>query len=77
MRIAIVGAHQVGKTTLAEELLENLPGYTLEIEPYHELEAAGFEFSNLPGTEDYLEQFNFSVRQVSRGGINVILIDAS
>ncbi len=33
MRIAIFGAHKVGKTTLAEELLGNLPGYTLEQSP--------------------------------------------
>jgi adenylate kinase family enzyme len=41
MRIAITGAHGVGKTTLAEALLEHLPGYTLETEPYYQLEAAG------------------------------------
>ena len=29
MRIAIAGAHRVGKTTLAEKLQEHLPGYTL------------------------------------------------
>jgi hypothetical protein len=27
MRIAIAGAHKVGKASLAEALLENLPGY--------------------------------------------------
>jgi GTPase SAR1 family protein len=72
MRIAIVGAHRVGKTTLAEKLLENLPGYTLEMEPYHELEAAGYEFSEIPGAEDYIEQFNYSIKQISKEVNNVI-----
>lgn len=31
MRIAVAGAHKVGKTTLAEELLEHLPGYSVAI----------------------------------------------
>lgn len=72
MRIAIIGAHRVGKTTLAEELLEHLPGYALEMEPYHELEASGYEFSETPNAEDFMEQFNYSVRQVSRRGDKVI-----
>jgi GTPase SAR1 family protein len=72
MKIAIVGAHRVGKTTLAEELLENLPEYTLEMEPYHQLEAAGYEFSEIPSAEDYIEQFNYSIKQVSKGENNVI-----
>lgn len=33
MKITIIGAHNVGKTSLADELLEQLPGYTLESEP--------------------------------------------
>ncbi|WEK34259.1 MAG: AAA family ATPase [Candidatus Pseudobacter hemicellulosilyticus] len=72
MRIAIIGAHRVGKTTLAEELLDRLPGYTLEMEPYHELEAAGYEFSATPGAEDFIKQFHYSARQVVRAGDNVI-----
>lgn len=72
MRIAIVGAHKVGKTTLAEELLEHLPGYTLEMEPYYQLEASGYEFSENPTAEDFIEQFNCSVKLVSQSENNVI-----
>jgi hypothetical protein len=72
MRIAIVGAHRVGKSTLAEELLMNLPGYTLEMEPYYQLEASGYEFSETPFAEDFMEQFNYSVSLVSRSEDNVI-----
>jgi hypothetical protein len=72
MRIAIVGAHKVGKTTLAEELLEQLPGYTLEMEPYYQLEASGYEFSEIPTAEDFIEQFNCSVKLVSKSESNVI-----
>lgn len=74
MRIAIFGAHQVGKTTLAEELLENLPGYTLETEPYYQMESSDFEFSEEPNAEDFVEQFNYSVQLISQSG-NDILFD--
>lgn len=72
MRIAIFGAHKVGKTTLAEELLENLPGYTLETEPYYQLESSGYEFSEDPNDEDFVEQFNCSVQLISQSGDDVI-----
>ncbi|WP_018626658.1 AAA family ATPase [Niabella aurantiaca] len=72
MRIAIVGAHKVGKTTLAEELLENLSGYALEMEPYYQLEESGYEFSEIPTAEDFLEQFNYSVKLVSKSESKVI-----
>ncbi len=72
MKIAIIGAHNVGKTTLAEELLEHLPGYTLEMEPYYQLEAAGYEFSEIPAVEDFGKQFNYSVELVSKTESNVI-----
>ncbi|MBV7531077.1 ATP-binding protein [Chitinophaga sp. sic0106] len=69
MRIAITGAHNVGKTTLAEALLEHLPGYTLEIEPYHQLRT---DFAEVPTAEDFLEQFNYSVDLIYGSGDNVI-----
>lgn len=73
MRIAICGAHRVGKTTLAEELLESLPGYTLEMEPYHQLAMSGYEFSESPIPEDFIEQFNYAAKLISKSGSNVIL----
>ena len=72
MRIAIFGAHNVGKTTLAEELLESLPGYTLETEPYYQLELSGYEFSENPSAEDFVEQFNYSVHLISQSGNDII-----
>ena len=72
MRIAIIGAHKVGKTTLAEELAENLTGYTLETEPYYQLEASGYEFSEIPTAEDFIEQFNYSAKLISKSEDNVI-----
>ena len=73
MRIAIFGTHNVGKTSLAEDLLEKLPGYTLEIEPYFQLESSGYEFSAPPpNAEDFVEQFNYSIQLISQSGNNVI-----
>ncbi|KXH84960.1 AAA family ATPase [Chryseobacterium kwangjuense] len=73
MKITISGAHNVGKTTLAEELLEHLPGYTLEAEPYYQLESSGYDFSEDPDAEDFVEQFNYSTQLISESGDDVIL----
>lgn len=72
MRIAITGAHKVGKTTLAEDLLEHLPGYTLDKEPYYELEESGYIFSEIPDADDFIKQFEYSVQQIRQNGANAI-----
>ncbi|SFM88098.1 AAA domain-containing protein [Chitinophaga sp. YR627] len=72
MRIAITGAHKVGKTTLAEDLLEHLPGYTLDKEPYYELEESGYIFSEIPDADDFIKQFEYSVQQIGESGANTI-----
>lgn len=72
MKIALIGAHKVGKTTLAEALLEYLPGYTLTVEPYYELEESGYLFSEIPDVDDFIKQFECSVKQISTSGDNII-----
>ena len=72
MKIAITGAHRVGKTTLAEKLHESLPDYDCRPEPYYELEETGHMFSEKPNVDDYLEQFEYSLHQISKSGKNVI-----
>lgn len=72
MKIAICGAHKVGKTTLAEELLAHIPGYSFEMEPYYQPESAGYEFFEDPVAEDFIEQFNYSVKMIYKVRNNVI-----
>jgi hypothetical protein len=72
MKIAITGAHRVGKTTLAEKLQEYLVGYELSMEPYHELAELGYEFSEQPTVSDFLEQLDYSIKQISTTDRNVI-----
>lgn len=72
MRIAITGTHRVGKTTLTEALLEHLPGYVHHMEPYYELEESGHVFSDIPDVDDFIEQFDYSVKQLSESGDNVL-----
>ncbi len=72
MRIAFTGAHRVGKTTLAEEIADSLPGYEFRSEPYLQLEEEGYVFSEIPTLEDYREQFHFSVEQLKNSGNDVI-----
>lgn len=72
MKIAITGAHGVGKTTLAEKLQEHLPDYELVAEPYYQLEELGYEFSETPNADDFAQQLNYSIKQIVAGGDNVI-----
>jgi len=70
MRIALSGAHRVGKTSLLERLSEELPDYELYAEPYFELEEAGAIFSEIPTTEDYLTQLLYSTKQIEKSNEN-------
>lgn len=72
MRIAIVGTHRVGKTTLAEKLQEQLPDHIAVPEPYYELEDSGYAFSETPTVDDFITQFEFSVRQIRKSGDDMI-----
>jgi AAA+ ATPase superfamily predicted ATPase len=72
MKIAITGAHRVGKTTLVEKLQENLADYDIRIEAYYELEESGYEFSERPNVDDFLVQFEYSIKQLATNDYNVI-----
>lgn len=73
MRIAVSGAHRTGKTTLVEALGDRLRGYTVLEEPYLELEADGFEFSDPPTIEDFEAQLRHSLAQLADAPANAIL----
>jgi hypothetical protein len=72
MRIAILGAHLVGKTTLAEKLHESFPDYEFYQEPYFELQEMGFDFSEVPTADDYMMQLEHSIKQIMRSNRNAI-----
>lgn len=72
MKIAFTGAHRVGKTTLAEKIADTLPTYDLNTEPYVQLEEMGYVFTEIPTVDDYIDQFNFSVKQIAASGNDVI-----
>lgn len=72
MKIAITGAHRVGKTTLAEKLDELLPDYEYISEPYYELEEMGYIFSETPTIDDYLTQLEHSIKRITIKENNVI-----
>ncbi len=72
MKIAITGAHRVGKTTLGEELQEYLQDYEFRPEPYYESEETGYLFSETPTVDHYVEQLEYSLDHISRSGNNVI-----
>lgn len=65
MKIAVSGAHRVGKTTLVEELSGSLPAYRTVDEPYHLLEEEGHEFAEVPTVEDFELQLERSIECVA------------
>lgn len=72
MKIALTGAHKVGKTTLAEKLRESLPDYLFVPEPYVELEEQGFAFPEMPELEDFSVQLEHAIKQIGMDEPDVI-----
>lgn len=72
MRIAFTGAHRVGKTSLAEAIATQLPGYQLIQEPYRQLEEQGYLFLETPTIDDFIAQFNLAVEQTEDAEEKVI-----
>ena len=65
MRIAISGAHCVGKSTLIEAFLAAHPEFIEEPEPYTVLvEEYGEEFSSSPTVDDFYRQLEFNIQRL-------------
>ena len=73
MRIAVSGTHRAGKSTLVRDLAEQLPGYRVVDEPYRLLEEEGFEFSDPPALEDWVEQLRRSLEELEDDSPNLLL----
>lgn len=61
MRLGISGSHATGKSTLAAELREGLPGYAFVEEPYYQLLEEGHEFGVKPTIDDIELQLRRSI----------------
>lgn len=72
MRIAICGAHAVGKTSLVNALADALADHSVVEEPYHALIALGHVFEDPPSSEDFEAQLEFSIESVHTTGADVI-----
>jgi predicted ATPase len=78
MRIAIAGAHAVGKSTLAADLARTLPGYRVVEEAYYQLEAEGHLFADAPSLEDFEAQLERSLRCIrEEQGEGAVIFDRS
>ncbi|NRD53792.1 AAA family ATPase [Corallococcus exiguus] len=75
MRIAMSGTHRVGKSTLIEDLGEELSEYRVVDEPYHLLEEEGYEFASPPCLEDFLEQLRRSLALFEEEDTRSVLFD--
>lgn len=72
MKIAICGAHVVGKSTLAEALASALPAFRIVAEPYYALIDDGYLFGDPPSLEDFETQMERSLSMMDVGNENVI-----
>ncbi len=72
MKIAVSGAHRVGKTTLVENLHEALPDYECKAEAYYELQETGFDFPEIPEVEDYVMMLEHSIKQITESDGNIV-----
>ena len=72
MRIAISGAHRVGKSTLLEELSAALPKYATVEEPYHVMAEDGYEFADPPSLEDFEAQLEHALEMLSESEDDVL-----
>jgi len=70
LRIAISGAHRIGKTILIEELSRSLPTYAVVEEPYYLLEEEGHEFLEMPSLDDFELQLERSIELLGDGEDN-------
>jgi hypothetical protein len=77
MRIAVVGSHATGKSTLVAELARRMPTVTPVDEPYHSLAAAGHVFSDPPTISDFEILFDASVADLSRPRAPAVVFDRS
>lgn len=72
MRIAVSGAHVVGKSTLAAELARRMPRHVVVAEPYDILAERGYDFSHPPTIDDYIIQLKQSLISLRRRSPNLI-----
>jgi predicted ATPase len=72
VRIAVAGAHHVGKSTLVQELSAVLAGHETVDEPYHQLEEEGHQFADPPSIEDFELQLERSIESLDGDEANVI-----
>jgi hypothetical protein len=72
MKIAFTGAHNVGKTALAEKIHALVPEFIFIAEPYQELLEEGHLFSQTPNAEDLSMQLERSLENVEIDELDVL-----
>ena len=72
MRIAVSGTHRAGKSTLVEELANQLPKHVVVEEPYHLMVEDGYEFAHPPSLEDFEAQLERSLQELTERRADVL-----
>lgn len=77
VRIAIVGSHATGKSTLVTEVANRLPGSRVIDEPYWQLHEAGHVFADVPTIDDFEIMFDMSVAALGEAASSSVIFDRS
>jgi hypothetical protein len=68
----VSGTHGVGKTTLVEDLGEQLGDHRIVAEPFYLLEEEGYQFNSPPSAADFRAQLRRSLLLLGQPGQNLI-----
>lgn len=77
MRIAVVGSHTTGKSTLVEALTRRTSELTAVEEPYYRLLADGHVFSDPPTIADFETLFDASIATLTAHQAPAVVFDRS
>lgn len=77
IRVAIVGSHGTGKSTLVTELVHRIPGLVAIEEPYYHLLSAGHAFSEPPMIADFEELVDAAIATFATHPARSLVFDRS
>lgn len=77
LRIAIVGSHATGKSTLAAEVASRVADARVSDEPYWQLHEGGHVFADVPTVDDFELLFDAALAAIAEPSSTAVIFDRS